>query len=145
METTPRRLVLAIREGRRAVDDERMIVGVQRPRSRQSAEVAGAVRPHLARHADSEQHAFTALNTAFLVDGAVVHVPAGSTVDRPIHILHVSMPGAEPQVSHPRGLIVVEAGGGVTVIESFVGDGAGSYLTNSVTEIVAADNTHVDH
>jgi len=107
--------------------------------------VARAVQPHLARYADSEQHAFTALNTAFLADGAVVHVPAGTTVDRPIHILHVSIPGAEPQVSHPRGLIVVEAGGGLTVIESFVGDGAGLYFTNSVTEIVAADNTHVDH
>ena len=107
--------------------------------------VAGAVQPHLARYADCEQHAFTALNTAFLSDGAVVHVPAGSTVDRPIHVLHVSVPGAEPQVSHPRGLIVVETGGELTVIESFVGDGAGSYFTNCVTEIVAADNTHIDH
>ena len=109
------------------------------------AEVARAVQPHLARHADFETHAFTALNTAFLADGAVVYVPAGSTSVRPIHVLHVSVPGAEPQVSHPRGLFVVEASGELTVIESFVGDGAGSYFTNSVTEIVAADNTHVDH
>ncbi len=109
------------------------------------AAVARAVEPHLARHADYEQHAFTALNTAFLSDGALVHVAAGSTTVGPIHVLHVSVPGAEPQVSHPRGLIVAEAGSELTVIETFVGDGAGSYFTNSVTEIVAADNAHVDH
>ena len=108
-------------------------------------EVARSVQQHLARYADYEQHAFTALNTAFLADGAVVHVPAGVTAEGPIHVLHVSVPGAEPQVSHPRGLIVVEAGGGVTVVESFVGYGAGPYLTNCVTEIVADDNAHVDH
>ncbi len=32
---------------------------------------------HLARHADYSKHPFTALNTAFLRDGAFVHIPAG--------------------------------------------------------------------
>ena len=109
------------------------------------AEIARSVQPQIAGHADCQDDAFTALNTAFLADGAVVYVPAGSTSDSPIHVLHVSVPGAEPQVSHPRGLIVAEAGSELTVIESFVGDGVGPYFTNSVTEIVAADNTHVDH
>jgi len=38
---------------------------------------------HLARHADFDTHAFTALNTAFLRDGAFVHVPRGVRVERP--------------------------------------------------------------
>src|SRR5262245_46191265 len=36
------------------------------------------------------QDAFPALNTAFMHDGAYVHVPRGAAPGQPIHILHVS-------------------------------------------------------
>ena len=39
------------------------------------------VEPHLARHADFKRNAFTALNTAFLRDGAFVYVPADVAVE----------------------------------------------------------------
>ena len=110
-----------------------------------AASTSDALSEHLTRHADSETQAFTALNTAFLSDGAIVHVPAGTECPQPVHVVHVSTPGAEPQVSHPRGLIVAEAGSSVTVIESYVGSGDGVYFTNAVTEIVSGDNTTVDH
>ena len=48
-------------------------------------------------------------------------------------------------MSHPRGLIVAEAGCRVTVIESYVGSGDGAQFTNAVTEIVAGKNAVVDH
>ena len=51
------------------------------------AEVAGAVQPHLARHAGIAEYAFTALNTAFVTDAAVVHVPAGTAANVPVHVL----------------------------------------------------------
>ena len=110
-----------------------------------AASTSGAVGAHLTRHADRETEAFTALNTAFLSDGAIVHVAAGTDCPQPIHVIYVSTPGAEPHVSHPRGLIVADAGSQVTVIESYVGSGAGEYFTNAVTEIVAGDDTTVDH
>ena len=110
-----------------------------------AASTSGAVPEHLASHADWESQPFTALNTAFLSDGAIVHVTAGTDCPQPIHVLYVSTPGAEPQVSHPRGLIVAEAGSRVTVIESYVGSGDGVYFTNAVTEIVVGDNATVDH
>ncbi len=109
------------------------------------AAVTGLVQPHIGRHADYTREAFTALNTAFVADVAVVHVPADIDADRPVHIVHVATPGGEPQVSHPRGLIVAETGSRLTVVETFAASDAGSYFRNSVTEIVAADNTHVDH
>src|SRR5262249_47044536 len=47
------------------------------------------VEEHLARHADFEGAAFTALNTAFVRDGAFVHLPAGKVVEDPIHLVFV--------------------------------------------------------
>jgi len=107
------------------------------------------IEDHLARYADYETHPFTAMNTAFSSDGAVIRVPEGTALDRPVHVLYVSVPGAEPQVSHPRGLIIAEAGSQLTVIESYLGiesgPGAAAYFTNGVTEIVVGDNATIDH
>src|SRR5439155_7554792 len=44
----------------------------------------GLAEPRLARHADFQKSAFTALNTAFLTDGAFVRVERGAAVAQPI-------------------------------------------------------------
>jgi Fe-S cluster assembly protein SufD len=107
------------------------------------------LQDHFARHADYDTHAFTAMNTAFSSDGAVIRVPEGTMFDRPVHVLYVSVPGAGPQVSHPRGLIIAEPGSQITVIESYLGietqSDTAAYFTNAVTEIVAGLNANVDH
>src|SRR5947209_9452140 len=54
------------------------------------------VEPHLARHADFEEHAFAALNTAFLGDGLFVYVPAGVVVEVPITLNFVAEPSHSP-------------------------------------------------
>src|SRR5436853_242701 len=43
------------------------------------------VEPHLAKYAKLQDHAFTALNTAFLRDGAFISIPKGKVVDEPIY------------------------------------------------------------
>ncbi len=48
----------------------------------------GTLEPHLARHEDFQHEAFSALNTAFLTDGAFVSVPRGVLVEKPIHLLY---------------------------------------------------------
>ncbi len=96
---------------------------------------------HLAQHAEYDENTFTALNTAFINDGALIHVPRGTVVESPIHLLFVSR--GTQTVSHPRVLLVAEDNARVTVIETYVGEG--DYFTNSVTELVAGDNTVVDH
>ena len=48
------------------------------------------VEPYLGRHADYEEHAFTALNTAFIRDGAFVYLPKGAVVLNPILLVFVS-------------------------------------------------------
>ena len=103
------------------------------------------VEPHLARYANYEDHPFTALNTAFMRDGAFVNIPDGGVVKDPIHLIYLSTVGREPTVSHPRNLIVVGKNSHATIVESYVGLGDGVYFTNAVTEILMGENAVVDH
>jgi Fe-S cluster assembly protein SufD len=99
----------------------------------------------LTRIALPTRDAFTALNTAFMVDGAVVHVPADTVVEKPIHIVYVTDAEAAKGATHPRTLIVADRHAVVTVIESYVTLGDATYFTNAVTEIQVADGAKVDH
>lgn len=103
------------------------------------------VEPHLARRETYQDQAFTALNTALAEDGAFLHVPKGKVVTQPLHLLFVSTADGEPQVAHPRNLIVVDADSQATIVESYVGLGRGVYFTNAVTQIVAGENAVIDH
>jgi Fe-S cluster assembly protein SufD len=109
---------------------------------------AALVQAHLGKHAAFQRFVdrpFAALNTAFLRDGAFVHVPAQISVDTPIQLLFLAVPGpGGPLVAHPRNLIVVEREARVTVVETYAGLADGVYWTNAVTEIVAAQGARID-
>ncbi len=100
---------------------------------------------YLTRVAGFEEHAFTALNTAFLRHGAVVHVAKEMVVDRPIHLLFVSDANAAKGASHPRNLVVVERNAKATVIETHAAIGDATYFTNAVTEVVVAEGATLNH
>jgi Fe-S cluster assembly protein SufD len=104
-------------------------------------------REHLARHARWHDSAFAALNTAFLADGAFVHVPAGVTLEQPLEVLFLSSgrPGADgPTVSHPRSLFVIERGAHAAVVETYAGLGDGVYWSNAVSEIVVGEGARAE-
>ncbi len=108
-----------------------------------TAAQAAIVQAHLGRHAAFHDHLFTALNTAFLHDAAVIVVPRDSSVATPVHLLFVA---TEPGVaSHPRVLVAGEPGSSVTLIEDYVALHDASYFTNSVAEIVAGANAKIEH
>lgn len=108
-----------------------------------------ALEPFLARHAAFDGQAFTALNTAMFEDGAVVRVAKNSVVGRPVHLLYVSTAAAssteQPFATFPRNLIVAEENSQVTVVETYLGIGQVSSLTNTVTEIVGEAGSTVEH
>ena len=115
-----------------------------------AADAAGtrdAVEVHLASVAGIDDEPFTALNTALLHDGAVVHVQANTVVEEPIQLLFVtSLPeGGDPVMTHPRVLIVAGENSQVRLVESYGGGGESPYLTNAVTEVVAGPGAVVDH
>ena len=103
------------------------------------------VAPYLGRLARFERHAFTALNTAFLGDGAVIEVDGGVVVEDAIHLLFASSSSSAPVLSQPRVLIVAGASSEVRVVESHAGAGETPYLSNAVTEVSVAENAVVDH
>jgi Fe-S cluster assembly protein SufD len=76
---------------------------------------------HLARYADYQDHAFVALNTAFMEDGGFVHVPKGVILEKPIYLLFISTREDRPSVSHSRNLILIERESQATIIEGYIG------------------------
>ena len=103
------------------------------------------VEPHLGRYADFNSRPLTAINTAFLDQGAFLYVPRGTVVKEQIHLLYISTSNGGRTLSHPRNLIVVEEGAQVTLVESYAGFGGDVYFTNAVTELVAGNGAVVDH
>ncbi len=108
-------------------------------------EQSPAFQDQLGRYAGFEDQPFTALNTAFMQDGAYIAVPDGCVLEAPIHLVFASTAAREHQVSHPRNLIVVGAAAQATIVETYAGIDGGSYFTNNVTELVAHDGAVVDH
>lgn len=98
---------------------------------------------HLGNYADTEGQPFSALNTAFMTDGAVIHVRNRGAGRHPVHLVFVAT--TEDVVSHPRVLVVAEAASETTVIESYVSLTDGCYLTNALTEVVLMEDARVDH
>ena len=86
---------------------------------------------------------FAALNTAFLQDVAVVVVPRHVALAAPVHLLFVATQAGA--LSHPRCLVLAEAGSRVTLVEDYVALQDAAYLVNPVTEIVLADQAHLTH
>lgn len=102
-------------------------------------------RAHLGRHADTVTNGFTALNTAFVRDGAFVHIPKGVTVTVPLHLLFVSDSTDPNKVTFPRALVIAEENSSITLIESYVSTADRTYFTNAVVEIVLATGARLEH
>ncbi len=98
---------------------------------------------HLGHYANTAGQPFSALNTAFMTDGAVIHVKNRGAEEPPIHLLFIAT--SEGVVAHPRILVVAEAGSQTTVIESYASLFDGCYFTNALTEIALMEDAQVDH
>ena len=97
---------------------------------------------HLGKLAPASDAA-VALNTALMGDGAVIRIAAGSTIERPIHLLFVA--SAKPAATFVRSLVVVEQGARAMLIESHEGPAGSDYQVNAALEIFVGDEAHVDH
>src|SRR5882757_8387355 len=100
------------------------------------------VREHLGKYAATDDRPFSALNTAFVSDGAFVHVPAKATIAEPIPLLFLA--SGKQVVTHPRNLIVVEREARAAIVETYASLEQDVYWTNAVTEISAGDGARVD-
>lgn len=101
------------------------------------------VESRLGTLAGTGQDAFAAVNTAFLHDGALIHVGCDRTGIAPIHLSFIAT--RKDGAAYPRVLVIAEPGAQCTLIEDFVGFADGGYFTDAVTEIAVGENAHVAH
>ncbi|MBP6058334.1 MAG: Fe-S cluster assembly protein SufD [Nitrosomonas sp.] len=104
---------------------------------------ASMLESHLGQYAKFDNNVFTALNTAFLRDGALIVVPKNTAIAEPIHLLFIAT--QNEVTSYPRCLLIGETGSNVTLVEDYVALQQATYITNSVTEISLAANAHAKH
>jgi Fe-S cluster assembly protein SufD len=102
------------------------------------------VEEHYGKYADFEDEALTALNTAFVQDGAFVYVPSGTVVEKPIFFLHVTA-SDEDLFLQPRHLFVVEDGAIAKIIEAQHSLTDANTFTNTVGEAFVGEKANLDH
>jgi Fe-S cluster assembly protein SufD len=106
-------------------------------------EHADTLQPVLSRSGE-ESTPFFDLNEAFLRDGAFVFVPKGVVIDRPVHLLFLTT-ADEPTVTHPRNVILAEAGSQLQLLETYGGADDALYWTNPVTQVIASEGAVIEH
>ncbi|MDO9624371.1 MAG: Fe-S cluster assembly protein SufD [Pseudomonas sp.] len=104
------------------------------------------IEQHLGQVVDVQRHLFAALSNAWLADGILLQVGKGQTLDKPVYILNVSTPEAQPAVSNQRVLLVLEDGSQAEIIEHYVSSAAQQNgFVNCLTEIVVGANARLQH
>jgi Fe-S cluster assembly protein SufD len=83
-----------------------------------------------------------ALNTAFMGDGAVIHIAANVALERPLHLVFASTGNS---AVFARSLVAIENGARAMLIESHEAAGGTDYQVNSALELKVGDEAHVDH
>ncbi len=100
----------------------------------------GSALSHFATLVHSKDDGFSALNTAFATDGALITLKRGRALSAPLQLVFVSCtasPGeGQPGVSFPRVLIVAEGGSEGVVVQDHVSLGSGVALSCSVCEVI---------
>ena len=105
----------------------------------------GLLEQNLGSQAPPGDDGFVALNTAFLRDGALVHVPRNTEANAPVNLVFVTTGREQPRVTHPRTLVVAESNSRLNLVESYISLTGERFLTNAVTEIFVEDGASVSH
>lgn len=94
---------------------------------------------------DASGRPLQALNTALMADGLVLQLPRGTVMDRPLEAVFVGGLSGTPVAYHPRLLLSLEDNADAALLETHVGLGNGSYLSNSVTQIRLGQGARLRH
>ena len=93
----------------------------------------------------SKDESLTTLNTAFSREGAYIYIPKNKMPKKPVEILHLATGNEASLMLQPRNLIIVEENAEVQIIERHQSLNSNDVLTNSVTEIFAAESAIIDY
>ncbi|MFA5678183.1 MAG: Fe-S cluster assembly protein SufD [Pseudomonas sp.] len=101
---------------------------------------------HLGKVMDSSQHLFGALSDAVAGEGVLIHVSRDQKLDKPVYVVNVSTPEAQPAMSSQRILVVLEDSTEAELIEHYVsGNEQQNLFVSSFTEVVVGNNAQIQH
>lgn len=126
---------------RRVSTKDIIITNIKRLLSQDAAEMVDLLK----KYKNYENDSFTALNSAFIKDGAVIKVAKNVDYEKPVHLVFISTGHDKPQVTHPKNMVLVDKNSSLTLIESFVSLSEDQYFNNVVSELSLAENARVDH
>ena len=86
---------------------------------------------------------FTALNTAFTLDGLFMYVPARKIMEKPLHVVNL-IDAKSDFFLQPRHLVVFEEGSQARLLESGGSTSDRKTFTNSVAEVFVAPRAVID-
>jgi Fe-S cluster assembly protein SufD len=102
-----------------------------------------ATMRYLGRATSAKDDPAVTLNTAFMGDGAVIHIADGAVIERPLHLSFVT---SDKAVSiFVRSLVVIGKGAKATLIESFEGPSGVDYQVNHALELSVGEGAEFDH
>lgn len=87
---------------------------------------------------------FANLNTAFAEDVLMLEIPAGAQLEKPVEILHLSLPGT-PASHHVRIVVRMGRDARLQLLERFAGADTAEHFTNAVTQIELGENAALEH
>jgi Fe-S cluster assembly protein SufD len=93
----------------------------------------------------SMDHAFTALNTAFLHDGVFIEIAKEAELAVPIHVMYVTDATAAKGQIHPRTVIIAGRNSKASVVESYISLSDATHFTNAVTEVTVTRGANLNH
>ena len=103
-------------------------------------------RGWLGRLVDLESPGVGALNTALFDRGIWIEVAPGTTLDRPVHLVHTLGPSDAPSAAFPRILVVFGENAQGVIVEQYDGSaGNAPTLTAPVSEIFLGPGARLDH
>ena len=95
-------------------------------------------------HGDIASEAVVALNRALASDGAVIDVPAGARIERPLLIVHAAS-GENPLLVSLRHRIKVGEGAAVTIIETDASPNGARGQANTLISLEVGPRAQVQH
>ncbi len=109
------------------------------------SEIPEILNQHYGKAVDFQKEGLSALNVAFAQQGAVVYVPANSTLEEPVLIKHINDSRNLEAFNAIHHLTVVDKNAEVKLVEIFQNVGEQAAFTNAVSEIFVAEDARVDY
>ncbi|WP_049630120.1 Fe-S cluster assembly protein SufD [Cellvibrio sp. pealriver] len=102
------------------------------------------IEQYLGAIVEGDRHLFATLNSAWLDDGILLHVPRNQVLDKPVYLVNII---TAPAVAvNQRLLVVLEENSRAEVIEHYLSsDNVQDSFANSLTEIHIGDNASLHH